>query len=64
MTTDLTCKDVARILALSDTWVRDRCNDGTFPNAYRIVEGGAWRIPKEDVERWREARKRVEAQVP
>lgn len=64
LTDDLTCKDVAQRIKVSIDWVRERCNEGTFPNAYRLADGGPWRIPREDVDRWREARKRVEAQVP
>lgn len=61
---DLTAKDVAQLLAVGPEWVRDRCNDGTFPNAYRLADGGPWRIPREDVDAWRIKRRSLAPRPP
>lgn len=53
MTRDLTAKDVAHILTVSVGWVQDRCNDGSFPNAYKLSGRASWRIPQSDIEAYR-----------
>ena len=63
MDDDLTCKDVARILKVSAEWVRDRCSERTFPHAYKLVDDGPWRIPRRDVDAYRESRQKASVQA-
>ena len=46
----LTTREVARKLRASADTVRRMCEEGRFPGAHRLREGGRWRIPRADVE--------------
>lgn len=48
----LTTEEVAALEQKPVKWVREACNQGLFPGAYRI--GRQWRIPAESVEKFRE----------
>ena len=56
---DLTVGQVADMLQLSERTVRRYLAARDFPNAYRLGErlGGGWRIPREDVDAYRRARR-------
>ncbi len=45
----LTTSVIATRLGYSEMHIRRMCDDGLFPNAYRVRPGGHWRIPEADV---------------
>jgi len=58
---DLTIKEAAVLLGCSDDTVYRAMYAGHFPNSYRLLGTGPWRIPRADVEtareRWKMASK-------
>lgn len=50
-----TTEAVARLLGYHADRIRDMCEMGRFPGAYRAGEGSHWRIPQEAVDAFREA---------
>ncbi len=48
----LDVKQMARLLGISESWLRERIKDGRIPH-YRV--GGRIRVYLEDVEAWRRA---------
>lgn len=54
-----TVTQTAQILGITDRMVRKLIEKGRFPNAYRVDPFnplGRYRIPKQDVERFQQAR--------
>lgn len=46
----LTSSEAGARLSFSSVKIRQLCEKGAFPNAYRLGLGGHWRIPEADVE--------------
>jgi excisionase family DNA binding protein len=55
---DQSIKDAAALMGCSTDTIYRALADGEFPNAYRLLGAGPWRIPRADIEcakdRWRE----------
>jgi excisionase family DNA binding protein len=59
METTYTATQAAQILGVTDRMVRKLIEKGRFPNAYRVDPfnpNSPYRIPKQDVERFQQAR--------
>lgn len=51
---DLSTREVAEELSLVTATVSEYAKRGMFPNAYKLGDGGPWRIPKTDLELFRQ----------